>query len=504
VTEGEDRDRRGSHATTLGQGFSWVLLWTILGALIPGSGLIAAGRRWIGSLLLIVIALGGLLLAGVALLGDRAKRAESFAVDSQKLLILAVVVAIVAFGWVVVVVLTNTELRRHTRLTSTQGVFSWLLVVALIVGIGIPAYSVSRYALITRGVVDSKSIFQADTDSTSTRPNAQQEDPWAAKPRENVLLIGSDAGKDRTGVRPDTLILASIDTKTGNTVMFSLPRSLQHVPFPLGTGGNEAWPDGFYCPTVGDGETCLLNAIWTWAEGDGKRYYGKYKHPGLRATQDAVEGVTGLRVDTYVMLNLEGFKEFVDALGGVTLDVHERLPIGGDTNHPVATGGYIEKGDNQHMTGERSLWFARSRWSTGDYDRMQRQRCVISAVMDQADPVKLALAFPKIAKTLHKNLATGIPSSELQAWVDLSQRVKGATVTSLPFTDDVISTVKPNFDKIHKLVADAITASTLPKVTTTPSPSASASSSPTPSQNPTKKKKKKKNPARAQDVKAVC
>jgi len=60
-------------------------------------------------------------------------------------------------------------------------------------------------------------------------------------------------------VRPDTTILASIDTKTGDTVLFSLPRNLEHVPFVQGSPGNLAWPDGYFCSD----QSCLLNAIWT-------------------------------------------------------------------------------------------------------------------------------------------------------------------------------------------------------------------------------------------------
>ncbi len=85
-------------------------------------------------------------------------------------------------------------------------------------------------------MVTSKSIFEGDEDTTSG-PDVEKPDPWADQPRVNVLLIGSDAGADRTGVRPDTMILASIDTASGNTVLFSLPRSLQHAPFAGGTPG---------------------------------------------------------------------------------------------------------------------------------------------------------------------------------------------------------------------------------------------------------------------------
>jgi len=492
-------------------GFSWVIFWTILGALIPGAGLIVAGRRWFGAVVLAGTAalVTGLLI--VTRVGSPIERIESLAVDQKKLLILAIVTGVIAAVWLVVIVVTTTQLRRWASLTLIQNGFNWLVVVVLVVAVGVPAYEVSDYTLLTRSVVKSPTIFTTDVDNPDPGPDPKEADPWAGKSRENVLLIGSDAGSDRVGIRPDTMILASINTKTGNTVLLSLPRNLERAPFPASTPGHKAWPNGYNC-----GDECLLNAIWTWASGVGSPYYGKYKNPGLRATEDAIQGVTGLKVDTYVMLNLDGFKDFVDAIGGVTVDIHERLPIGGQGSSPYepyyhqAPGGYLEIGNNQHLNGYKALWFARSRWASDDYHRMQRQRCVIGDVVHQADPVTLALAFPKIAKTLKKNLQTGIPAADLNAWVQLSERIKGASVTSLPFTSDVINVVHPDIAKIHKLVKKALKA---PATKT----AASASPSPTPTSSPTSsstkhskaaaKKHKKKaatDVTKAQDVTKVC
>ena len=191
--------RRGSHATTYGQGFSWLLIWTILGTLIPGTGLIAAGRRRLGVLLLGLIALILLGLVAFVELGDVKQQGISLALDPQKLLLLAVTAGFGAVLWALVVLLTNTQLRRYAVLSSGQSAFSWVVVVALVIGIAVPAYKVSSYAMITRSVVTSKSIFGNDPDGTSTRPDTTKADPWASQPRMNVLLIGSDAGSDRTG-----------------------------------------------------------------------------------------------------------------------------------------------------------------------------------------------------------------------------------------------------------------------------------------------------------------
>jgi len=494
----------GRHVHGERRGFSWVVLWTVLGALVPGVGLIAAGRRRLGGAVLGIVAVLAATPVVLALTGNLQTTAVDLAVNSRQLLILAVAAPVVAVLWAAVILLTNGHLRRSATLDPAQHLVGAVVVLVLIAGVALPAYKVSDYAMITRSVADNTSVFAGDSEP-ARRPNTAEEDPWAGKAQMNVLLIGSDAGRGRIGIRPDTLILASINTRTGKTVMFSLPRSLQHAPFPAGTGGHEAWPDGYYCPQAGVGRECLLNALWVWAENEGQQYYSGVKNPGLRATEDAVEGVTGLKVDTYVMLNLNGFKDFVDAMDGVTVDVHERLPIGGSSHYPVAVGGYIEKGKNQHLDGYHALWFARSRWSTTDYDRMQRQRCVIGALVDQSDPLAVVRHFPGLAKALKKNLATGIDSADLSAWAVLAQRIQKGGVKSIVFDPDVINTVDPDIGQIHRLVKLAVrsTATVATTPTATASPAVTPSNSAT-TKTRTKKKTRTAKPGRAQSIDAVC
>jgi LCP family protein required for cell wall assembly len=485
--------RRGSHATLRGQGFAWVIGWTVVGTLVPGSGLLAAGRRRAGGLLLGLAGAGVVALAWLVLGGHPLDRAQALVVDPDRLLVITVSIGLIAALWMLSIVVTHAQLRRYAVLSPGQRQFSAALVLALTAAVAVPAYQAGRYALISRDLVDTVFQKNVDTETSTALAHPTQADPWAATPRVNVLLIGSDAGADRIGIRPDTMIVASVDTHSGNTVLFSLPRNLEKAPFPVGTPGRSAWPNGFDC-----GDDCLLNAVWTWAEGAGSGYQ-KFRNPGLAATEDAIEGATGLRIDTYAMLNLKGFAEFVNAIGGLTVNVRERLPIGGDSdpNSPiyrVATGGWIEIGEDQHLDGYHSLWFARSRWASDDYHRMQRQRCVIAAFVGQVDPVTVALKFPRLAKAAKRNITTGIPLRDLDAWVELSKRVQGGKVTSLPFTREVVDVVDPDFDKVHQLVKRAITSSD--KTTTAePSPSRPAGG---------KKPPANVNPNKAQDVNSVC
>ena len=87
------------------------------------------------------------------------------------------------------------------------------------------------------------SVFQSEGNSKSaTRPKVDKKDPWANTPRLNLLLLGADDGVGRTGVRTDTVIVASIDTKTGDTALISLSRNWMRMPFPDGLAAAQDLP----------------------------------------------------------------------------------------------------------------------------------------------------------------------------------------------------------------------------------------------------------------------
>jgi LCP family protein required for cell wall assembly len=447
-----------------------------------------------------VVALLAAAVGAFLLVGDPTALALQIGVDPDRLLLVGLTVPAAAAVWAAIVVLTHTSLRSGASLSSGQRVAATLLVSTLLAALAVPPYAVTSYSLIHRDLLTS--VFGTDRQAGANAPDAAKPDPWASIPRVTVLLIGADSGRGRIGTRADTLIVASIDTKTGNTVMFSLPRNLLNVPFKIGTPASQAWPSGFNC-----GNECMLNGIWTWGESN-KHLYPGDKNPGLTATISGVEGALGLDIDYYTMLNLQGFKDFVDAIGGIRIDVERQIPIGGGTSQAGAqlpVYGYIEPGKNRRLDGFNALWYARSREGSDDYDRMRRQRCVIGAVIDQADPIEVAKAYPRLAKSAKRNIATDIPLPDLQAWVELTMRVKGASVRSLPFTSSVINTGAPDYPLIHRLVNKALRANSQAAVGPTPSPDPTATAG-------TGKKKRSPqatpsataNPNVAQDVKQVC
>jgi hypothetical protein len=125
--------------------------------------------------------------------------------------------------------------------------------------------------------------------------------------RYNVLLLGGDSGAGRWGCAPDSMTIASIDEETGRTVLIGLPRNMANFPFAKGSVMAEQFPKGFDC------EGCYLNGVSTWAQ-DHTALFGKSKQPGVDATIMAIEGITGVRINYWAMVNLQGFRDLVDAV----------------------------------------------------------------------------------------------------------------------------------------------------------------------------------------------
>jgi LCP family protein required for cell wall assembly len=283
----------------------------------------------------------------------------------------------------------------------------------------------------------------------------------AEQGRYNVLLLGGDAGANRIGLRPDSVTLASVDADTGRTVLFSFPRNLENIPFPHGTPAAKAMPDGWSC-----GDECLLNAIYQWGS-EHEEYFPGVKDPGATAMKQAVEGITGLTVNYYVLIDLQGFRQLIDAVGGVTVDVRREVPIGGGTS-PVF--GHIKPG-KQELDGFEALWYARSRHGSSDYERMARQRCVMDAMLGQLEPAGVLRRFQKIADAGKQVVSTDVPAGELDTFLTLATRARGQKVTSVQFVPPLIAPARPDLRLVRERVQRAIDAAQRPPA---PKPSASA------------------------------
>ena len=473
--------------------FGKIALFTVLGTLVPGLGLLLARRRIIGGVILAVF-LTALVVLGLWVARDPAG-AASLVVRPAMLNTLSTVLVVVGVVWVGVVVATYLALRGST--TGLQRLLGGVLVGVLAFAVAAPMAVGARYSLDQASLVDNVFKSQDDTKSATrpslnpTQPNGQPApDPWETKPRLNILLLGGDAGKGRTGTRTDTIILASIDTRTGNTTMFSLPRNTAKMPFPKNSPLYRYYPDGFYNGDSQDAEHFLNSMYDNVPSNVPKDVLGPTDNLGADALKLSVGEALGLQVDYYVMVNLRGFETLVNALGGVTVNVNSYVPIGGvsEEDRNIPPDGYIEPGPNKHLDGQLALWFARGRYGSDDFARMGRQRCVINAIIQQANPANMLARYEQIAKAGKQIVITDIPQEVLPLLVELSLRVKDGQVRSVLFERGTANfrSFDPDFPEMRKRVKQAIEEND--RTASTAKPSQSAPNAPSPS--PTAKKKK--------------
>ena len=120
--------------------------------------------------------------------------------------------------------------------------------------------------------------------------------------------------------------------------------------------------------------------------------------------------------------------------------------------------GYIEPGPNQHFMGRLALWYARGRYHLDDYKRMERQRCVINAVVQQTTPDKVLTNFQAIATAGENTITTDVPRNLLASMVDLGVKVKNTKLRSVVFSpgDAGFQSYDPNWKGVRTRVQKAL------------------------------------------------
>lgn len=424
--------------------------WTTLGTLLPGLGLIR-GRRPAGWILLMgflgVIVLG----IGWVLWRSPVKVIARVAGSPTILYTVAAVLLVGILIWTLTILRSYAVLRKGHRMTDGQKWMGWGLVASLILCVGIPLGIGSVYSKVHADTVIQ--VFGRDG-----KQGVDIEALWGDTERVNVFLIGRDDGDGREGTRPDTMLVASIEPATGDSTLISVPRNLNKAMFPEGSQLAERFPYGF------DGfgpEESMINAVWTWAEEypDEVGEVPPALEVGMEATMQAVEGSLGLELDYYASVDMQGFEDVVDAIGGVKIDVERPIPIGGGTNlntgmkNPVY--GWIDPGE-QKLAGSQALWYVRSRDGADNYDRMCRQQRMLKLTIDQVNPQELAIAYPKLAGSAGRNILTDVPQSEVSAFVELAVAMQRGEIKSAQITNDVTSTTNPDYELLHEWVQEQI------------------------------------------------
>ena len=454
---------------------------TLLSALIPGLGFVLGGRKKLGAFIITLSV--GLLALGAYIGLTRRQSVLALAVDPSRLLIATAVVVVLGICWICVVV-SSHKLLRPVSVSATGRLAGSLVVGLICFAIAVPTTVAAQTVMAQRDLIGSVFASQGNSKS-ATRPKlGNQSDPWANTPRLNILLLGADDGAGRLGTRTDTVMVASIDTKTGDTSLMSLSRNWMRMPFPADSPLHKVYPTGYWDPALGNVEQSgyYLDTMYDSIPKKYPQILGPSDNEGADVLKVAVGAAMGLNISYYMQVNLAGFEQIVNALGGITVNINYKVPIGGDYGTGPGAGparlpsSYLQPGPNRKLNGHDALWFARGRYGLSDPSRQERQRCTIHAIVNSANPATLVTKYQAIASAGKKLLRTDIPQEILPAFIQLGLKVKTAKVSNIDLDSakNFPSGKNPNYTAMREIVQKAIQPkSSKPATSTSPKPSTS-------------------------------
>jgi LCP family protein required for cell wall assembly len=215
------------------------------------------------------------------------------------------------------------------------------------------------------------------------RESEKREEPIKLEEKEpfSVLMLGDDS-RNGEKARTDTIIVLTVNPNTNSVKMLSIPRDTR-------------------TEIIGKGIEDKINHAHAFG--------------GVEMTMDTVENFLDIPIDYYMKVNMEGFKDIVDAVGGVT--VNNTLDFTVEKYHyPV---GEIT------LTGEEALPYVRMRYDdpNGDFGRNTRQRNIIQAVIKEGASVSSLANFSDIFTALGDNIKTNLTFDQM---VDIQKNYKAA------------------------------------------------------------------------------
>jgi LCP family protein required for cell wall assembly len=260
-----------------------------------------------------------------------------------------------------------------------------------------------------------------------------------------ILLLGGDAGPGRSGLRTDSMILVSVHRPSGRAALISVPRNLERLLFPPGTPLAQRYPNGFddianaVYPRVSNNES-LRNA-----------YRIDELSPGAVGIAQGIGYSLDVTVDDYVLIDMQGFLEIVDALGGVMVDVPKAVPAPGNPPGARHTVPAVIPAGLQFMDGTTALSYVRSRKADTDYRRADRQRLVLSSLARQMTLSKALSGYSTVTSVLGDRLRTSLSTDE---FTNLLALLGGDTaiVESMGLVPPLVNVARPDYDAMAKIV----------------------------------------------------
>jgi LCP family protein required for cell wall assembly len=216
----------------------------------------------------------------------------------------------------------------------------------------------------------STSFERIKSDKREEKIEVKEKDPIS------VLIVGVDE-RDGDSGRTDTMVILTVNPELKSTKMTSIPRDTRAE---------------LIDKTDSDNDTI-------------SKMNHAYAYGGIEMTIDSLENFLNIPIDYYVKVNMEGFKDIVDSVGGI--DVYNQYAFELD-------GVYLTKGEH-HLNGKKALAYSRMRNEdpNGDFGRQERQREVITKVIKEGASVSSLTNYNEILEALSDNVETSLSMQEI-------------------------------------------------------------------------------------------
>ncbi|MFD9627731.1 polyisoprenyl-teichoic acid--peptidoglycan teichoic acid transferase TagU [Peribacillus muralis] len=256
---------------------------------------------------------------------------------------------------------------------------TWLKVVGIIVLLFILAGGAFAYTVwnsLTNTVDSMHTPIDRKTDKRTKNLALTDREPFS------MLMLGVDE-RDGDKGRSDTMIVLTVNPEKKSVKMLSIPRDTR-------------------TEIVGHGTQDKINHAFAFG--------------GAKMSMDTVENFLDIPIDYYMKINMEGFKDIVDAVGGVT--VQNDLDF-------TYEGVHFNKG-SINLNGEDALKYSRMRYEdpNGDYGRQSRQRSIIEAVIREGASVSSLTKYDDVFDALSKNIQTNLTFDDM---MDIQKHYRDAS-----------------------------------------------------------------------------